>query len=79
MRQGQTLAALLVVTLIIAIIAAFLYVGRQGETQRQRGQQQTTYGMALERRRNSIPNIKPLPRTFTIRFGKRFAKSSNAV
>ncbi|MER3501880.1 MAG: hypothetical protein C4295_10510 [Candidatus Fervidibacterota bacterium] len=49
MRQGQTLAALLVVTLIIAIIAAFLYVGRQGETQRQRGQQQTTYGMALER------------------------------
>lgn len=50
MRKGQTLAMLLVVVLIIAIIAAFLYIGQQTQITRQRGQQaQTTYGAALQR------------------------------
>lgn len=50
MRRGQTLAMLLAVVLIIAIIAAFLYVGRQAQTNRQGSQQaQTTYGAALQR------------------------------
>ncbi len=50
MQKGQTLAMLLVVILIIAIIAAFIYIGQQTPTNRQSGQQaQTTYGAALER------------------------------
>ncbi len=50
MGRGQTLAMLLVVVLIIAIIAAFLYIGQQAQSNRQSGQQaQTTYGAALQR------------------------------
>ncbi len=50
MREGQTLAALLAVILIIAIVAAFVYLSKQPQSPTGTGQQQrTTYGAAMER------------------------------
>ncbi|MFA0748697.1 hypothetical protein [Fervidibacter sp.] len=48
--RGQTLAVLLVVVLIIAIVAAFIYLSQHAQSPQQKGQQaQTTYGAALQR------------------------------
>lgn len=50
MSKGQTLAALLAVVLIIAIVAAFVYLSRQPQSPKENKQQaQTTYGAAMER------------------------------
>ncbi len=50
MGKGQTLAALLVVILVIAIVASFVYLSKQSPSPRRTEQRErTTYGAALER------------------------------
>ncbi len=75
MRQGQALAALLVVILIIALIVAFVYIGQQTEKQRGKGQpERTTYGMALERAKeveclNNLQQIRQALQMFVAEHG----------
>jgi prepilin-type N-terminal cleavage/methylation domain len=53
--RGQTLAVLLVVVLIIAIVAAFIYLSQHAQSPQQKGQQaQTTYGAALQRAKRAL-------------------------
>ncbi|MGQ9463947.1 MAG: type II secretion system protein [Candidatus Fervidibacter sp.] len=50
MHKGQTLVMLLVVILIIAIVAAFIYLSKPAQSPQTGGQEaRTTYGAALQR------------------------------
>ncbi len=75
MSKGQTLAALLVVILIIAIVAAFLYIGRQAEERQTAGRgERTTYGAAMERAKeveclNNLQQIRTAVQMFVAEQG----------
>ncbi|MCS7263774.1 MAG: type II secretion system GspH family protein [Armatimonadetes bacterium] len=70
MTKGQTIVALLVVILIIAIVASFIYLSQQTQPSRQTQQQsKTTYGAALERAKevecmNNLHQIRQLIQMF---------------
>lgn len=75
MLKGQTLSALLVVILIIAIVASFIYLSQQAQSPRQTEQQaKTTYGAALERARevecmNNLHQIRQIIQMFVAEQG----------